>query len=635
MKISLEIEAVYQRALLLRQRATALPVDVPLLEESLKALYFVLEELQASQEELHHQNQDLQATRRSVERERQRYQALFELAPEGYLITDGQGKIYQANRAAAHLFAIPQEYLIDKPLMILIDQADRPLFQQRLLNLHQIQDWEVAIAPRIGPPRSIAITVTHIKAGRKEEDTWLWSLRDITQHKQLSQQLEAIHTQLEQRLAAQTIELSTTTEYLHQSVVEEHQSMQTIKAQAAQIDLAQQVDSLGKIASNIAHDLNNVLTPILAMAQLLLYLPENLSQQSREMLQVIVDSAKRGADLINQILTFSQAKQPNPYRSLAVEPILTEVTQLIQQTFPRAIIIQHDDQRPRLALKLIAAEPSPIHQILMNLCVNARDAMPTGGILTLSAENCHLDIMDITAASIHPDAPVTDHPVGDADHPVGDADHPAGDYVVIKVTDTGSGIPPEIMGKIFDPFFTTKAPGEGTGLGLAIVFKIAKNYGGFVKVSSQLGQGTQFQVYLPALEAIAPPIGELDPMPEGHGELVLIVDDELTVRQVTQTILETYHYKTLVASDGAEAIALYQHPNQISAVIIDMMMPNVDGLTALQVMKQVNPQVPIIAISGVPTNQAPAIAAGANAFLAKPYTPQAILTLLQDRLQAA
>jgi PAS domain S-box-containing protein len=604
MDMTLEIEAVYQRALLLRQRATEVPVNPPLLEEALKALYFVLEELQATQAELRHQNQDLLATRRSVERERQRYQVLFELAPEGYLVTNRQGTIHQANRAAANLFAIPQEYLIDKPLMLLIDQADRAMFQQRLVNLHQTQDWELALTPHDGQPRSVAIAVTHIKGGRKEEDTLLWSIHDITQRRQMEQQLEYINEQLAHRVEQRTVELSATTIQLHQTIAQQQQSAQTIAQQATQMAQAQEVESLGKLASGIAHDLNNVLTPILAIAQLLLYKPESLSQQSREMLQMIVDSAKRGADLITQILTFSQAKKPNQSLALPIEPILAEVTQLIQQTFPQSIAIQYD--RPLPTLNLIAAEPSPIHQILMNLCVNARDAMPDGGILTLTAENCQLD----------------------------HADH-GGNYVVIKVTDTGSGMPPEIMAKIFDPFFTTKKLGEGNGLGLAIVFKIAKNYGGFVEVSSQLGQGSQFQVYLPALEAIAPAIGEFDTMPAGNGELILIVDDEPTVRQITQTICETYHYKTLVASDGAAAIALYhQYPDQISAVIIDMMMPNIDGLTALQVLKQINPQVPIIAVSGVPTNQALAIAAGANMFLAKPYTPQAILTLLRDLLQA-
>jgi two-component system, cell cycle sensor histidine kinase and response regulator CckA len=238
MNISSEIEAVYQRALLLRQRATESPVQPELLEEALKELYFILEELQTSQEELRHQNQELIATQQVVERERQSYQALFELAPDGYLVTDRQGKIYQANRAAAQLFSVPQKYLIEKPMVVLIDESDRSLFQTRLANLDRGQNWEVSLNPRNGEMRSVAIAVAPIEGGRNREDTLLWSLHDVTLRKQMEQQFQSAHDRLEQRVEERTSQLSRTTGQLQQKVDEYDRAEQKIHEQAALIDIA-------------------------------------------------------------------------------------------------------------------------------------------------------------------------------------------------------------------------------------------------------------------------------------------------------------------------------------------------------------------------------------------------------------
>lgn len=180
MNLSKEIEDVYQRALLLRQRAIESPVQGDLIEIALMELLFVLEELQTSQDELRRQNKELIETRQIVELERQRYQTLFELAPDGYVITDRQGKIYKVNQSAANLFSIPQEYLIKKPLIVLIHEADRPLFQSRLANLNLGQEWEMSLVPRNGTATRVAIAVALVTGGRGEKDSLLWSFRNIT-----------------------------------------------------------------------------------------------------------------------------------------------------------------------------------------------------------------------------------------------------------------------------------------------------------------------------------------------------------------------------------------------------------------------------------------------------------------------
>jgi CheY-like chemotaxis protein len=209
-----------------------------------------------------------------------------------------------------------------------------------------------------------------------------------------------------------------------------------------------------------------------------------------------------------------------------------------------------------------------------------------------------------------------------------------GPYLVITVSDTGTGIPREIIDRVFEPFFTTKELGKGTGLGLSTAIGIIKSHGGFVKVLSKVGKGTQFQVYLPATPTTKTdcPSEEHEELPTGHGELILVVDDEDSIRDITKTLLETYGYKVLLASDGIEAIALYtQHKEKINVVLIDMMMPNIDGPTTIGVLQKINPQVKIIAISGLVSNHklSQFLGNSVKTFLPKPYTSDELLRNLQ------
>jgi CheY-like chemotaxis protein len=247
----------------------------------------------------------------------------------------------------------------------------------------------------------------------------------------------------------------------------------------------------------------------------------------------------------------------------------------------------------------------------MNLVVNARDAMPNGGTLSISGENI---FVDEHYARMNLEANV-------------------GPYIVITVADTGIGMPPEIVDRIFEPFFTTKEVGKGTGLGLSTVRGIVKSHGGFVNVQSKVEKGTEFKVFLPAVEVTAMPLPEDLELPQGNGELILVVDDEAGILETTKITLETNNYKVITASDGIEAIALYaQHKNEISAVVVDMMMPFMDGATTIRTLQKVNSLVKIIAVSGLVASDKLAEAAGAKSFISKPYTANELLQSLQTIL---
>jgi PAS domain S-box-containing protein len=372
----------------------------------------------------------------------------------------------------------------------------------------------------------------------------------------------------------------------------------------------QRMESLGTLAGGIAHDLNNVLAPILVSIEFL-----RLDERDPERLTVLAsleDSARRGADLVRQVLSFA--------RGIEGERVLTnlhhlarELRQIIRETFPKNLEF-------RLAsapdLWQVSADPTQMHQVMMNLCVNARDAMPEGGRLTLGLRNFEVD--DVFAG-MNPDAR-------------------PGPYVIIKVEDTGTGIPANIQERIFDPFFTTKEFGKGTGLGLATVLTIVKSHGGFIHLHSEPGTGTKFEVYLPAgaaSESGERPAAEPARLPRGQGEFVLVVDDEESVRLVTQKTLERFGYRVLLAAHGAEAVALYAEQGaEIAVVLTDMAMPVMDGPATILALKAMNPAVKIIGSSGHASEGgvAKAVGAGVQHFVPKPYTAETLLKVLADVL---
>lgn len=375
----------------------------------------------------------------------------------------------------------------------------------------------------------------------------------------------------------------------------------------AQFLRAQRLESIGTLASGIAHDLNNVLGPVLMVAELLQEkIPDARSQQ---LLAELKNSAKRGANLVKQVLSFARGLE-GQRAILQVRHLLLEIQQIAKGTFPKSIAI-YSDISP--TLWTVYADATQLHQVLMNLVVNARDAMPNGGTLSICAENLFIDE---NYARMNVDATV-------------------GSYSVITVSDTGTGMSPEVLEKIFEPFFTTKEVGKGTGLGLSTVMGIIKNHDGFVKVDSSVGQGSQFKVYLPTVEGTLLQLSEDLELLAGHGEWILVVDDEAPIREITKITLETHNYKVLIANDGIEAIALYaQHKHEINLVLLDMMMPEMDGLTTIRTLQKFNSQVKIIAVSGLALSDkvAAAMGSGVKTFLPKPYTTQELLKTINSAL---
>jgi PAS domain S-box-containing protein len=367
---------------------------------------------------------------------------------------------------------------------------------------------------------------------------------------------------------------------------------------------AQRLESLGTLASGIAHDLNNVLTPILGAAQLLPLTLPSLDERSQRLLTMLVESSKRGSSLVKQILTFARGMD-GERTTIQVKHILAEIISIARQTFPKSIEINLDLATEDLWM--VSVDATQIHQVLMNLFVNARDAMPNGGSITASAQNI---VLDDTSAKLH--------------------NVEAGSYLNIAVTDTGIGIGQEQIEQIFDPFFTTKA--TGTGLGLSTVLGIIKSHDGAIQVDSEIALGTCFNIYLPAAAQSEDkqPV-ETPALFDGNGQLVLVVDDEAAIREISKASLEAYNYQVMLASDGIEAIDLYKiDRDKIAIVVLDMMMPQLDTPSIIGVLKQMNPNVKIVLMSGLTTNESIVLEYGLQAFLPKPFTMTDLLNKLAD-----
>jgi two-component system cell cycle sensor histidine kinase/response regulator CckA len=370
----------------------------------------------------------------------------------------------------------------------------------------------------------------------------------------------------------------------------------------AELLRVQRLESIGRLAGGIAHDLNNVLAPIMMAVQLLQDEVQDESLQS--VLATLASSTQRGANIVKQVLAFARGigsdKTP-----IMPGHLIKEMVAMMRETFPKSITV-----RVNLAdsLWLISGDMTQLHQVLMNLCVNARDAMPKGGTLTLTVENTTLDQSYV---SMVPEAK-------------------AGPYVLLQVIDTGEGIPPEYLDKIFDPFFTTKPPDKGTGLGLSTALGIVKSHGGFLRVESRVGVGSRFKIYCPALSSgTAAPAEVTAPRPpQGQGELVLVVDDEDSVREIIAMILGDHGYRVLAARDGAEGLALYaQNMGDIKLVVTDLVMPVMDGTVATRAVQKMDPLVKILIMSGKgEESEATNISdLSVQAFLQKPFTAPQLL----------
>lgn len=338
---------------------------------------------------------------------------------------------------------------------------------------------------------------------------------------------------------------------------------------------SQKMQAVGQLAGGIAHDFNNLLTAIIGYCDLL-FQRHSAGDPSFADLHQISQNAKRAASLVRQLLAFSRQQKLNP-RVLLLTDTLAELKHLLNRLLGEGVELDVVQARDLWSVRV---DQTQFEQVIINLAVNARDAMPDGGLLRIATGNCSFTESRQLRA---------------------DAVMPPGDYVHIEVTDTGTGIPPEIIGRIFDPFFSTKDVGAGTGLGLATVYGIIKQTGGFITVESLPGEGTTFRIYLPRHDA---PAEEVAPVRDRSGDLtgsgtILLVEDEDPVRLFGARALRNKGYQVIEARSGEIAVDIFrQEPDKFDLLITDVMMPVLDGPTLIRIVREIRPNLRVVCISG-------------------------------------
>jgi len=504
--------------------------------------------------------------RKQADRKIREQAALLDITTDAILVRDLDNQILFWNKGAEHLYGWEAEFAIGKNANQLLYKEILPQHQKRQKTIVEQGEWqgELHQITKEGKAIIVASRWTLVRDEEGEPKYILTVSTDITEKKHLE------------------------TQFLR----------------------AQRLESVGTLASGIAHDLNNSLAPILMAIHLL---EKKLKDdQSQLLLKTLESNTKRSADLVKQVLSFTRGVE-GKHAVLQIEELIIEVEQIVKQIFPKNIEVRTNLLSENIGN--VSGDATQLHQVLMNLCVNARDAMPDGGTLEITARN---EWIDENYVRLNLDAKV-------------------GAYVLLTVADTGTGMPREIIDKVFEPFFTTKELGKGTGLGLSTVMGIIKSHGGFIKVYSEVSGGTKFNIFLPSTQTKTS-LKNSDSgqkLAQGQGELILVVDDEAPIRETTRIMLEANAYKVIVANDGVEAISLYtQHKSEISVVVMDMMMPSMDGPTTIRVLERINPEVKIVAVSGLSTNQKRVgmSSRSIKTFLLKPYTADELLKSLQTAI---
>ncbi len=490
---------------------------------------------------------------------------LLDQANEAIMVRDLDGTIIYWNRGAEKTYGWSAEEALGKKSFELLAE-DAVKFQESQASVLAAGDWE----------------------GEKHQHTK--DQREITVEARLSVVRDASGTP--------------------KSILSLNSDITEKKQLEAQFLRMQRMESIGTLAGGVAHDLNNVLAPIMMAIDAL----KDMTSQPMvtALLETISASAHHGADLVRQVLVFARGVEGERI-PVNIGHLVHDIQKIIIDTFPKNINFRAS---PTRGIWAVIGDPTQLNQVFTNLCVNARDAMPQGGDLNITVENV---VLDEVYTGMNRDAG-------------------PGNYVMVKVSDTGIGIPAEIRDRIFEPFFTTKEIGKGTGLGLSTTMAIVKSHGGFIHLYSEPGKGATFKVYLPAgTDAECPQAMAAEPpaLIRGNGELIMVVDDEESVRTVARTALERFGYRILLAANGAQALGIYaNYREEVALVITDMSMPLMDGVATAVALREINPNVKIIGSSGLETNASLARTPGLgiNHFIAKPYTAETILRIIAEAL---
>ncbi|UCH63503.1 MAG: PAS domain S-box protein [Fidelibacterota bacterium] len=519
-------------------------------------------------EQLMHANEELIQEMMERREAEEKYLTLFEESKDAVFITTPEGRFLDLNPAGVELlgYSSREEILeIDIARDIYINPEDRRRFEELIQKQGHVKDLELHCERKDGKRITVLETATAVRNKEGKIIAYQGIIRDITEKMELERQLFQ----------------------------------------------SQKMESIGLLAGGIAHDLNNVLAPITMAIQLLQErFPDD---ESNKLIEALRSNVDRGADIVGQVLTFARGVETE-LSILHIKELIEEITSIAQHTFPKTIEIVAEIADD---LQTIKGNATQLHQVLLNLCVNARDAMKEGGRLSIEAEN--FTVSEEFASKFHDAKP--------------------GQYVKISVIDHGIGMPPHILERIFEPFFTTKDTGKGTGLGLSVIHSIIKGHNGFIDVQSKVGKGSNFMVYLPVGTTVIAhqESDETEEMPGGNNELVLIIDDEESMRILSKEILENYHYRTITAKDGREALAIYRElQSEIKVIMTDLMMPEMDGPATIQAVRGINKKVPIIAMSGLATDEQNLLGdMGENvqASIAKPFSAGTLLRTIHRVIQ--
>jgi PAS domain S-box-containing protein len=499
----------------------------------------------------------------------QRFEDLYDHAPDGYHTLAADGTFIEINKTELEWLDYSRDEVVGKVRFTdLVDEPGKELFARtipHLIRTGSVQNLEVEMVRKDGTRVPVRINATALYDQHGEFVKCRATVRDITEERALQRQLLQ----------------------------------------------AQKLEAIGTLAGGIAHDFNNVLTGILGYTELV---ADTLDTNDirRESLTSVLELARRAAGMVRQLLSFSR-EASSERAVLDIIPLAKETVRLLQRMIPETIDVELTFSKDALKVE---ADPAQLQQVLMNLCINARDAMPVGGMLSLSL------------------SPISFRGFGDSlPHPEAQPK----EYVRLAISDTGIGMSSEIQSRIFEPFFTTKEPGKGSGLGLSVVYGIVKAHGGFITVDSQVGTGSTFGIYLPATEGQAmepempPPVAKT-----GSGEMVLLADDENVVLTLSSKILKTHGYRVMTAENGAEALEVYrQHQDEIDVVILDAMMPKVTGTQACQLIKEMDHTARVILVTGYSKDEAPieeAIRLNGLHFVQKPYTAQQLVAAVREVL---